>query len=256
MDSQLPVPRGVQNKPEPESEPAISTGDSPIPENEKQSNEPENILKTKPTLTPNPVISAGNPTLRPPRGGDFDMLQFKRSQPISMLLSIKEMEVRKIPFAEEWGPGGFDFSDSSVVQTGPLIATGTAELLLDTGGEVRVQGRIKTDLETECDRCLGRASFPVDAPFDLFYRPVETDAEEEVAIDEGEAEMGFYELPGLQLEDIVREQVLLQLPMQRICKEDCQGICPSCGANRNETTCSCQPHPGDDRWMGLKDLHI
>ncbi len=99
--------------------------------------------------------------------------------------------------------------------------------------------------------------FHIDAPFDLFYRPVESEvAEEEAAIDEGEAEMGFYELPGLELEDIVREQVLLQLPMQRICKEDCQGICPSCGANRNETACSCQPHPGDDRWMALKDLHI
>jgi uncharacterized protein len=174
-----------------------------------------------------------------------------------MLLSIKEMEVRKIPFAEEWGPGGFDFSDTSVIQSAPLSAKGTAELLPHTGGEVRVQGRVKTDLETECDRCLGRAQFHIDAPFDLFYRPVEFEVgEDEVAIDEGEAEIGFYELPGLQLEDIVREQVLLQLPMQRICKEDCLGICPSCGANRNEITCSCQPHPGDDRWMALKDLHI
>jgi uncharacterized protein len=179
-----------------------------------------------------------------------------------MLLSIKEMEVRKLPFAEEWGPGGFDFSDTGVIQTGPLTAQGTAELLPHTGGEVRVQGRIKTDLETECDRCLGRAQFHIDAPFDLFYRPVESGVEEdgaaihEVAIDEGEAEMGFYELPGLQLEDIVREQMLLQLPMQRICKEDCLGICPSCGENRNENKCSCQPHPGDDRWMALKDLNI
>ncbi len=148
-----------------------------------------------------------------------------------MLLSIKEMEVRKIPFAEEWGPGGFDFSDTGVIQTAPVTAKGTAELLPHTGGEVRVQGRIKADLETECDRCLGRAQFHIDAPFDLFYRPVEAGVEEgegikEVAIDEGEAEMGFYELPGLQLEDIVREQVLLQLPMQRVCKEDCKGICP------------------------------
>ena len=177
-----------------------------------------------------------------------------------MLLSIKEMEVRKIPFAEEWGPDGFDFSDTGVIQTGPLSAKGTAELLPHTGGEVRVQGRIKADLETECDRCLGRAQFHIDTPFDLFYRPVEAEedgsAVHEVAIDEGEAEIGFYELPGLQLEDIVREQVLLQLPMQRICKENCLGICPNCGANRNEIKCSCQPHPGDDRWMALKDLHI
>jgi uncharacterized protein len=176
-----------------------------------------------------------------------------------MLLTIKEMEVRKIRFAETWKPNGFDFSDPAVIQTGPLTAKGVAELLPNTGGEVRVQGQVETDLETECDRCLGRASFHVDAPFDLFYRPLAAATEEEgkeVAIDEGEAEMGFYGSPGLELEDIIREQVLLQLPMQRICSEACKGICPICGLNRNETACSCQAHPGDDRWMALKNLHV
>src|SRR5580658_9295158 len=99
-----------------------------------------------------------------------------------MLLSIKEMEVRKLPFAETWEPNGFDLSDSGVIQKSPLAAQGVAELLPDTGGEVRVQGRIRTDLETECDRCLGRASYHIDASFDLFYRPLESTAhEEEVA---------------------------------------------------------------------------
>ncbi len=174
-----------------------------------------------------------------------------------MLLSIKEMEVRKLPFAETWKPNTFDLSDSGVIQKGPLAAQGVAELLPHTGGEVRVKGKVVTDLETECDRCLGRASFHIDAPFDLFYRPLESVLEkEEVAIDAGEAEMGFYELPGLELEDILREQVLLQLPMQRVCSEACKGICPICGANRNETACTCEAHPPDDRWMGLKNLHI
>jgi DUF177 domain-containing protein len=180
-----------------------------------------------------------------------------------MLLSIKEMEVRKIAFAETWTPNGFDFADSGVIQQGPLTAQGVAELLPDTGGEVRVQGRVQANLETECDRCLGRASFPIDAPFDLFYRPVTETAEdgEEEAIDEGEAEMGFYQLPGLELEDIIREQLLLQLPMQRVCSAECKGICPICGANRNEGACKCEGQhadakPGDDRWMALKDLHI
>lgn len=167
------------------------------------------------------------------------------------------MEVRKLLFAETWEPNGFDFSDLGITQKGPLVAEGVAELLPHTGGEVRVHGRIHTDLETECDRCLGRAAFHIDAPFDLFYRPLEsTLAEEETAIDEGEAEMGFYELPGLQLEDIVREQVVLQLPMQRVCSDSCKGICPVCGANRNETSCACQPPSGDDRWMALKNLNI
>ena len=175
-----------------------------------------------------------------------------------MLLSIKEMEVRKLPFAVTWEADGFDFADPGVKQKAPLVTEGVAELIPHTGGEVRVYGRIRTELEIECDRCLSRASFSVDAPFNLFYKPLDAaeDPEEEVAIDEGEAEMGFYELPGLELEDIVREQVLLQLPMQRVCSAACKGICPICGANRNETECSCQPPSGDDRWMALKDLHV
>ncbi len=176
-----------------------------------------------------------------------------------MLLSIKEMELRKVHFAETWQPGEFVFANADFVLKSPLSATGVAALLPHTGGEVEVKGRVKGDIETECDRCLGRASFHIDAPFDLFYKPQSAmnDAPaDELAIDEGEAEMGFYELPGLELEDIIREQLLLQLPMQRVCREDCKGICPICGVNRNETACSCQAQSGDDRWMALKNLHI
>jgi uncharacterized protein len=184
-----------------------------------------------------------------------------------MLLSIKEMEVRKIAFAETWKPGEIDFSDAGVEQAGALKAEGAAELLPHSGEEVRVHGKVETTLETECDRCLGRARFPVAASFDLFYKPVDPDVTaEEVAIDEGEAEMGFYELPGLMLEDILREQLLLQLPMQRVCGDSCKGICPVCGVNRNEVVCGCDAVRGqsaaggreviDERWKALKDLKV
>jgi len=200
------------------------------------------------------------------------------------------MEVRKVAFAETWQPGeiDFDLDDARICQVGPLRAEGEAELLPHTGrgesrkgshkagsrkdepgNEVRVHGKVETTLETDCDRCLGRAKFPIAASFDLFYRPVDVEAiAEEVAIDEGEAEMGFYELPGLVLEDILREQLLLQLPMQRVCSESCKGICPVCGVNRNEVPCSCDTvHPLvagreagiqaiDERWKALQSLKV
>ena len=75
-------------------------------------------------------------------------------------------------------------------------------------------------------------------------------------IDEGEAEIGFYDGGGLELEDILREQVLLALPMQRVCSETCKGICPVCGKNRNETTCDCKTVGTDDRWGALRNLEI
>ena len=101
------------------------------------------------------------------------------------------------------------------------------------------------------------------AAFDLFYRPSALlDVEEELAIDEGEAEMGFYEGEGMELEEILREQILLLLPMQRVCSPDCKGICPVCGRNRNEAECHCTAEPvphvesADDRWKALRKISL
>jgi uncharacterized protein len=171
-----------------------------------------------------------------------------------MFLSIKEMEVRKVRFDQTLPPGKIDFIDAGVKQAGPLRVTGEAELL-DNTDEIRIKGNLAVVMEAECDRCLGHASFPIDAPFDLFYQPMaEIAVEEEVAINPGEAEIGFYEGDGLELEDILREQVLLMLPMQRTCRTECKGICPVCGRNRNEVSCECRTHPGDDRWAALRNL--
>jgi uncharacterized protein len=172
-----------------------------------------------------------------------------------MLLSIKEMELRKVRFDETFAPGQIDFSEELIHQNSPLHATGVAELLENTDGEVRVQGKYSVEMGSSCDRCLADARFPIEASFDLFYRPMSFIArDEEVEIDEGEAEIGFYETAGIELEDILREQVLLALPMQRVCSESCKGICPSCGKNRNENACECAPGGAELHWSALKDI--
>ncbi|MBV9747160.1 MAG: DUF177 domain-containing protein [Acidobacteriia bacterium] len=172
-----------------------------------------------------------------------------------MFLSIKEMELRKIRFDETFAPGEIDFAGEALAQVSGLHAAGVAELLAHSGGEVRIRGRFQVEVTSECDRCLGRARFPLDTSFDLFYRPAaEIAREEEVSIDEGEAEIGFYEGDGLELEDVLREQVLLALPMQRVCSDNCLGICPVCGKNRNESACDCKEPAVDDRWAALRNL--
>jgi uncharacterized protein len=174
-----------------------------------------------------------------------------------MFLSVKEMEVRKVRFDETFEPGQIDFSGEDMEQGSPLHAAGTAELLAHSEGEVRIQGKYSVEMTAECDRCLGRARFPLETSFDLYYRPMSAIArDEEVEIDEGETEIGFYQHGGLELEDIIREQVLLSLPMQRVCSDVCKGICPVCGKNRNETTCDCQVKSTDDRWGALRNLEL
>ncbi len=131
-------------------------------------------------------------------------------------------------------------------------------MLAHSDGEVRVEGRYTVVMAAECDRCLGRARFALDAGFDLFYQPMSVIAhEDEVEIDAGEAEIGFYQNGGLELEDILREQVLLALPMQRVCSDQCKGICPVCGKNRNESECQCQTVASADRWgAALRNLKV
>jgi uncharacterized protein len=173
-----------------------------------------------------------------------------------MLLSIQELEVRKIRFDSVYPPGKLDFSSTGIRQTSPLHAVGEAEILENTGGEIRVRGQLTVSVEADCDRCLAPAPYKLDAPFDLFYQPssIIDATEDEIEIDEGTAEIAFYEGAGIQLEDVLQEQVVLLLPVQRLCSEGCQGICPVCGKNRNESGCHCTASLADDRWSGLKQF--
>lgn len=172
-----------------------------------------------------------------------------------MFLSVREMEVRKLRLDEIFAPGEIQFFDNKLRQATPLHVVGTAELLRNTEGEIRIRGRLTVRMEAECDRCLEAASFPIDTTFDLFYEPAAAGrVGEEIEIEAGEIEIGFYEGQGLELESILREQVLLTLPMQRICRGDCKGICPVCGQNRNLVQCGCQLKPVDDRWAALRNL--
>jgi uncharacterized protein len=173
-----------------------------------------------------------------------------------VFFSVKELELKKVRFDVAFAPGEIQY-DQGLSQATPLEAIGAAELLPHTLGEIRIQGHLKVRMQADCDRCLEPAEFPIDSDFDLFYRPAKRAGyEEDVEIDEGESEVAFYEGSGVELKDILREFVLLSLPMQRICREDCHGICPVCGQNRNQADCACESKKMDDRWSALKKLQV
>jgi uncharacterized protein len=171
-----------------------------------------------------------------------------------MFFSISDMQEGRVSFNEAFAPGVIEFSDQQLRQTEPIVASGAAELLEATL-EVSVSGHLATRMEVACDRCLEPTAFPIEADFRLLYRPVALSPDRvEVLIEDSEAEVGFYEGEGLELVDVLREEILLLLPMQRVCREDCKGICPVCGQNRNQADCQCHEKLGDDRWSGLRNL--
>ncbi|MGH7972632.1 MAG: YceD family protein [Limisphaerales bacterium] len=172
----------------------------------------------------------------------------------AVFFHVRNLEVRAGRFDVELPPGAIEFLDPKLRQAGLLRAAGKVEMVSDSLGEIRVKGHAAVLMEAECDRCLDPVRIPVDSDFELYYRPVSEGYGEDAAVDKSESEMGFYEGEGLELNDVLREYVLLSLPMQRLCRENCKGICPECGQNRNNKECQCQASAADDRWAALKQF--
>jgi uncharacterized protein len=177
-----------------------------------------------------------------------------------MLIEIKELELHPVDFQEEFSPGAIDLGEDVRQQT-VLRSEGHADLVEEHHGkhqivqDIRLKGKLETELEVACARCLEQVSLPVQRSFDLLYRPLGTDAgRKELSVTDAEAEIGYYSGQGLLLEDALREQVLLAVPLKALCRENCKGLCPHCGKNLNEDACSCADDLEDPRWGALKEI--
>jgi len=177
-----------------------------------------------------------------------------------MLIEIHELERHPIEFDEKVLPGRIDLG-ADLRQRGPLAARGRAQLVEEHHGkhklirDIRLKGELSASLEIACARCLAPVVQDVEREFDLLYRPQGADAgQDELTISVAEAEIGYYQGAGLLLEDVLREQVLLAVPLKAICREDCKGLCPQCGADLNLAQCSCQVPVGHPRWSALKEF--
>jgi uncharacterized protein len=124
------------------------------------------------------------------------------------------------------------------------------------GDKVRLVGSVKATVEYDCDRCLTAFSTPLDQSFDLLYMPAlrPASAMEEKELGGDDLSTAFYQDDVIDLDDLVREQIELALPMSRLCDDECRGLCPECGANLNEQQCDCFFERVDPRWAALKEL--
>lgn len=119
----------------------------------------------------------------------------------------------------------------------------------------RFVGSVRTELELPCSRCLEPFRMPVDATLDLRYLPAsELSPEDEREVAEEDLETSYYRDDQVDLNELLREQFYLALPMKPLCREDCRGLCPECGANRNTAACSCEHVWQDPRLAPLKGL--
>jgi len=132
------------------------------------------------------------------------------------------------------------FVTGSEVPVGTEVEVDLA--LAPIGRAVEATGVVRARWQGECRRCLKRVAGPLEG------------AVREV-FEEGHEEGETYPLDHdeIDLEPLAREAVLLELPQAPLCQEDCRGLCPECGVDRNEGPCSCAP-PTDPRWGALDEL--
>jgi uncharacterized protein len=170
-----------------------------------------------------------------------------------MRIEVENLTAKDLPFAHEYGVEDVELADEGARLVAEARVEGSASR---KGQEVRLRGEIKTEVELLCDRCLAPARLPLAVEFDTSFIPQEVEAvkEENVELREEDLLLSTYEGDAVDLDELVREQILLALPLRHLCREDCKGLCQKCGADLNAGDCTCERAEVDPRWSALAAL--
>ena len=169
-----------------------------------------------------------------------------------MRIELENLEGSKGDFAHVYQPEELNPVDERVSLIAPAAVNGKVRL---SGNEVFVNGHVETRAQVECDRCLKPVELPVNADFTLEYiRDSDYESIETAELTEAEMSVSVFDGAAIDVDEIVKEQILLAVPTRMLCREDCKGICPECGADRNTGECNCVTNDIDPRWAALKNL--
>jgi uncharacterized protein len=134
-----------------------------------------------------------------------------------------------------------DIAVTGSAVTGDVVADLDLQSL--AGGAILASGTVTAEWSGECRRCLGPAAGRVTADVRELFEPG-SDEEETYALQGDE----------IDVEPLVRDAVLLELPLAPLCREACRGLCPVCGANRTDNDCGHERDDRDPRWAALDQL--
>jgi uncharacterized protein len=157
-------------------------------------------------------------------------------------------------FAQTYQPDELILDEHEVCLIEPAEVRGHVR---KEAGEVELAGRLDAKVEALCARCLKPVALPIAADFaERFVPAVSWRSEEQHELREEDLNIAVFDGKAIEIDDVVREELLLAMPAQVLCCEDCKGLCPACGVDRNVTKCECETRQGDSRWQALKDLRF
>jgi uncharacterized protein len=135
-----------------------------------------------------------------------------------------------------------------VVLTSPLRIDGS---LVKLNTQLILKTEIRVSLEAECSRCLKSFQQSLQIPLERYYQ---IGGEAEVPGEENELISISESQQDIDLKDTIREVIMLGIPIKPLCREECGGLCPECGADLNAGTCTCKTRQTDSRWAALEAL--
>ena len=125
------------------------------------------------------------------------------------------------------------------------------------GKTVTVRGSLETEITLECCRCLKEFVLPVRTEFKYTFAPIEKMSEkEELELTGEDLGFGYYKDETIELDSIILEQVILQIPMKPLCDVSCKGLCPICGIDQNVEQCDHETFSFENPFAVLKQLKI
>jgi len=143
-----------------------------------------------------------------------------------------------------------------------FVFSGDVEVDLSVGElpseQILVHGRVRAEISHPCRRCLEEVREVVDLPVNLVWAPPNEESRE--GEDEGEEDDELRVLDPrssvIEVEAAIREEVLLAVSRFPLCRDDCRGLCPVCGVDRNVKECGCDLADSDARWDGLRGFSV
>lgn len=122
--------------------------------------------------------------------------------------------------------------------------------------EITIEGQISATIEMICARCLKPHHEHIDDSFEVVYcpRPDNEELMDEIELNEIDLDISYYNGESIAISDLLREQLLLMLPVKPLCNPNCAGLCPSCGKDLNEGPCTCSQRNRDPRFAMLETL--
>lgn len=139
-----------------------------------------------------------------------------------------------------------------VVRLGEITWEGT---ITNTGTGHLLQGKVQYGQTLMCQRCLAETSRPVEGEVELLLvSEGEEPTDGELELEAEDLDIHYVADGVVDTEPLLLEQLQLNVPMRALCREDCAGLCPQCGIDRNRETCDCQDQPTDPRWSVLRGL--